>query len=76
MSGKARPCCVTACDKFVPADSEHEKCAGCRARDRHWKRLRPKQWFDYRQRLTKWSSRMDLLIEDSGVSLLQKKRKA
>ena len=75
MNGKPRDCIIEGCTHMVPASSEFEKCAGCRANDRYWKRLRPKQWFDHRLRLTKWSARMDLRIRESNVTVL-KKRKA
>lgn len=74
MSDKPRDCCIAECPNLVPASSEFGECAGCRARRRYWKRQRPAQWFKYRRKLTKFAARMDLLIGESKVTLLQKRK--
>ena len=76
LTSKPRPCVHHPhCDKWVAAGSEFDECAGCRARKRYWKQQRPAQWFKYRRRVAKFASRMDLLISESNVTML-KKRKA
>ncbi len=75
MTSKARPCPMTDCSNMIAAASEFDQCSVCRANNRAWKRKRPAQWFKYRRKLNKFSARMDLLISESNVTML-KKRKA
>jgi len=70
-----RPCIIENCDQVVSDNSRLDACQLCRASINRWKRRTSAQIYDRRQQLTKYSARMEPLVDDNVMELKTKKRR-
>lgn len=67
-----RVCDIASCGEQLPENSQSTMCALCRNNLARWRKRRPAQVLTRRAQLTKWSDRMDTLL-DHKVHIIRRK---
>lgn len=68
-------CATKDCDEVLSPRSQLDRCATCRANIGSWKRnKRPAQILKRRRNLNKFADRMDAILTDEKVTVLERRK--
>lgn len=70
-----RACIIEDCDNVVSDRSRLDACATCRASINRWLGRSPAEIYDRRQKLHKYTARIEPLVDENVVRLKSKKKR-